>query len=217
MIIAIDGPAASGKGTIAKGLAQHFGLPYMDTGLLYRAVGHALLEQLNAPDLSAPDLVDRAEELARNLDVTRLDPIVLGAADVAMAAAKVARIPRVRAALFEVQTDFATQDGGAVLDGRDIGSRICPQAEAKLFITASAQVRAARRTRQLQAQGIEVNEAHVLDQIRLRDESDKENPAGAFYPGEGALLLDTSELDIEAALEAAIALVNKATDQGMDG
>ncbi|MCF6302263.1 MAG: (d)CMP kinase [Devosiaceae bacterium] len=212
MIIAIDGPAASGKGTIAKGLAKHFDLPHLDTGLLYRAIGYALIDSL-----TAPDLVERAEKLAINLDVENLDPAILGATDVSMAAAKVARIPRVRAALFDLQTSFATQEGGAVLDGRDIGSRICPQAEAKLFITALPEVRASRRAKQLSNQENSVDEADILDQIRRRDESDKENPAGAFYPGEGALLLDTSELDIEAALEAAIALVNKATGQGMGG
>lgn len=211
MIITIDGPAASGKGTIAKGLADHFALPHLDSGLLYRAVGHEMMDHLTASNLA-----DLAENAALNLDTGLLDAKTLGNPDVALAAAKVARIPRVRAALFQAQRDFATQKGGAVLDGRDIGSRICPEAEAKLFITASPEVRASRRTKQLLDQGTSIPKAQILQQIIERDESDRSNPAGAFYPGTDAHLLDTSQLDIEAALEAAIAIVNEAVSPGMN-
>ena len=215
MIIAVDGPAASGKGTISRGLADHFGLPYLDSGLLYRGVGFELLSELKAPHMTDA-LVEKAERVAQNLDVSKLDPIVLGAPDVALAAAKVARIPRVRKALFGLQRDFAMQEGGAIIDGRDIGSRICPEADAKLFVTASPDVRARRRTDQLVSQGIKVTQADILEQIVQRDENDRANPAGAFFPADNALLLDTSELDIEASLRQAIALVERATKSGMN-
>lgn len=215
MIIAIDGPAASGKGTMAKGLAEHYNLPHLDSGLLYRAVGFQLLDRLG-PSRMSDALIELAEIAAQNLDTSNLDPIVLGAPDVALAAAKVARIPRVRAALFQVQRDFATQKGGAVLDGRDMGSRICPEAEVKLFITASPEIRARRRTAQLRAHGEKMLEADVLAQIIERDENDRSNPAGAFYPGENAHLLDTSKLDIETTLKEAIALVDKAVSAKMN-
>ena len=209
MIITIDGPAASGKGTIAKGLADHYNLPHLDSGLLYRAVGYQLMDKLGNDRLS-DELINLADTIAQNLDTSNLDPVKLGAPNVALAAAKVARIPRVRAALIKVQRDFATQEGGAVLDGRDMGSRICPEAEVKLFITASPEIRAKRRVAQLLAQGEHILEADVLAQIIDRDESDRSNPAGAFYPGENAYLLDTSKLDIETTLKEAIALVEKA-------
>ena len=211
MIIAIDGPAASGKGTIATGLAKHYSLPHLDTGLLYRAVGLAVLDALDAPDLEM-----RAIDAARNIDTDHLDPEILGTAEVAVAAAKVARIEDVRVVLRQFQRDFAAQPQGAVLDGRDIGTRICPDADAKLYITASAQIRAERRTAQLRARGTKVSESEILAQIIARDESDKSNPAGAFYLANDAHLLDTSKLDIEAALRAAIEIVD-ATMAGKTG
>jgi len=205
MLIAIDGPAASGKGTIAQGLAKHYALNHLDTGLLYRAVGLAMIDRLDVSNFSV-----LAIEAAQNVDPQNLDPIRLDAGNVALAAARVARVAGVRKALFQVQRDFAMQPGGAVLDGRDIGSRICPEADVKLFVTASSDVRAARRTTQLNAQGIKMDHAEILRQIIDRDESDRTNPAGAFYPGEGAHLLDTSNLDIQASLRAAIAIVDGA-------
>lgn len=211
MIIAIDGPAASGKGTISKGLAKHYGLPHLDSGLLYRAVGLALIDRLNDPRL-----VELAQDVAKNLDTGNLDPKILDTQDVAMAAAKVARIPTVRSALFQVQRDFALQSGGAVLDGRDMGSRICPEANAKLFITADAKIRAQRRVLQLGLGDVSAKQEEILTQILARDESDKENPAGAFFPAKDALLLDSSQLDIETALKEAIALVEQAVAQGMN-
>jgi len=211
MLIAIDGPAASGKGTIAEGLASHYALRHLDTGLLYRAVGLAMLDKLDVRDFSI-----LAIKAAKNINPENLDPMRLDAGDVALAAARVARVAGVRKALFKVQRDFATQPGGAVLDGRDIGSRICPEADAKLFVTASPEVRAARRTAQLNAQGIRMDEAETLRQIIERDESDRTNPVGAFYPGEGAHLLDTSNLDIQASLRAAIAIVDGAVTGKLD-
>lgn len=204
MIIAVDGPAASGKGTIAKGLAGHFELRHLDTGLLYRAVGLAVGDQLDAPDLEA-----LAVKAAREIDTDHLDPKILGAPEVALAAAKVARIEQVRVALREFQRNFAIQPGGTILDGRDIGTRICPDADVKLFVIASPKARADRRTAQLRARGNDIEEAEILAQIIARDESDKSNPAGAFYLADDAHLLDTTQLDIEATLRAAIAIVDK--------
>lgn len=205
MIIAVDGPAASGKGTIARGLARHYGLPHLDTGLLYRAVGLAVIE-----DLDAPDLERRAVAAARAVDPDHLDPEVLGTAEVALAASSVARLESVRAALRQFQRDFAKQPGGAVLDGRDIGTRICPEADAKIYVTATPEVRARRRTAELRLRGLQADEEEILHQIRARDENDQSNPAGAFYLAEGAHLLDTTDLDIEAALRAAVAIADKA-------
>jgi cytidylate kinase len=202
MIIAVDGPAASGKGTLAQGLAKHFGLPCLDTGLLYRAVGR----EAGAND-GAPDYARRAIAAARSLDPGHLETSRLGTAAVALLASEVARIPEVRAALIDFQRGFAAQPGGAVLDGRDIGTRICPDADVKLFITADPRVRAARRAAQLIAKGQAVTTEEILRQIIARDENDRSNPAGAFYPAADAHLLDTSELDIDAALRAAIAIV----------
>ena len=205
MIIAVDGPAASGKGTLAFGLARHFGLPHLDTGLLYRAVGLAV-----GPDDGGPDYAARAIGAARALDPAHLDTRRLGTADAALLASEVSRIPEVRAALIDFQRDFANQPGGAVLDGRDIGTRICTDADVKLFITADARLRAARRTAQLRARGQMVDGEEIFRQIAARDANDRANPAGAFYPADDAHLLDTTELDIDAALRAAIAIVEAA-------
>lgn len=201
MIIAIDGPAASGKGTIGAGLAEHYGLPHLDTGLLYRAVG---LEVIKVLDL--PGFTWAAIKAAKELDPTQLDKEALGGPEVALAASRVSRIEEVREALRQFQRDFASQPGGAVLDGRDIGTRICPDADVKLFITANPEVRARRRAEQLRAQGKDVSDEQMLDQIIARDEADRDNPAGAFYVAKDAHLLDTSEMDIEAALRAALAI-----------
>ncbi|HVW93702.1 MAG TPA: (d)CMP kinase [Devosia sp.] len=205
MIIAVDGPAASGKGTLAAGLARHFGLPHLDTGLLYRAVGLAVAGSIEADDFEA-----RAGAAARALDPTHLDPARLGTAEAAMLASRVARIPEVRAALIDFQRQFAAQPGGAVLDGRDIGTRISPEADVKLFITADTRVRAERRAAQLRRRGVAVDGEAIYQQIASRDEADRNNPAGAFYAAPDAHLLDTTELDIDAALRAAIAIVEAA-------
>jgi cytidylate kinase len=205
MIIAVDGPAASGKGTLASGLAKHYGLPYLDTGLLYRAVGRAVEAWENSPEFE-----QRAIAAAQTLDENDLEPEYLLSAKVGTLASKVAVIGAVRHALFDYQRQFATQDGGAVLDGRDIGTVIAPEADAKLFIQADSKARMERRARQLEARGQEVDRYALYHQIEERDARDMANPNGGFYKAADAHLLDTTLLDIEAALRAAIAIVDGA-------
>lgn len=194
--VAIDGPAASGKGTIARALAAHFGLGYLDTGLLYRAVGRRMLGG-EAPEVAAAALTEA--DLA--------DPDALRGPDVAQAASKVAAIPEVRAALLDYQRAFARRDGGAVLDGRDIGTVICPLAEAKLFVTARPEVRAARRHAELLSRGLQSRLEDVLADVRERDARDAGRAASPMKAAEDAVLLDTSDLDIAEALARAIAAV----------
>ena len=205
MIIAVDGPAASGKGTLASGLAKHYGLPYLDTGLLYRAVGRAVEAWENSPEFE-----QRAIAAAQTLDENDLEPEYLLSAKVGTLASKVAVIGAVRHALFDYQRQFATQDGGAVLDGRDIGTVIAPEADAKLFIQADSKARMERRARQLEARGQVVDRYALYHQIEERDARDMANPNGGFYKADDAHLLDTTLLDIEAALRAAIAIVDGA-------
>ncbi|MPT24228.1 MAG: (d)CMP kinase, partial [Starkeya sp.] len=177
MIIALDGPAASGKGTIARRLAAHFRLPHLDTGLLYRAVGaKALAEHVNFEDAAA------LERLAATLDPAALDPETLKSGAIGEAASRVAALPGVRAKLLTLQQDFAHQPGGAVLDGRDIGTVICPEADVKLFIIADAHARAERRARQFAARGQAVDFETLYTQIEERDARDRANPNGGFYP-----------------------------------
>lgn len=203
MIIAVDGPAASGKGTLASGLARHYSLPYLDTGLLYRAVGRAVEAYENAPDFEA-----RAIVAAQGLDEDDIEPEFLLSAKVGTLASKVAVIGAVRAALFDYQRQFALQAGGAVLDGRDIGTKIAPEADVKLFIQADSKARMERRARQLEARGQVVDRYALYHQIEERDARDMQNPNGGFYKADDAHLLDTTQLDIEAALRAAIAIVD---------
>lgn len=205
MIIAVDGPAASGKGTLAAGLATHYRLPHLDTGLLYRAVGRAVQGLEGAPDFEA-----RAIEAAELLDAGDLDPESLGTQVIGTLASKVAAIAGVRSALYAFQRDFALQPGGAVLDGRDIGTRICPEADVKLFILADSWARTERRARQFEARGHKVDREALHAQIEERDQRDRNNPNGSFYPADDAHLLDTTRLDIEAALRAAVAIVDGA-------
>jgi CMP/dCMP kinase len=205
MIIAIDGPAASGKGTLGKHLAAHFGLPHLDTGLLYRAVAKALLDQ-GAP-LDDPA---RAVAAARGLDLSRFDEAVLKGHAVGEAASIVSAIPEVRAALVDYQRAFATRPPGAVLDGRDIGTVIAPDADVKIFVTASAQERAHRRARELTAQGVAADEAEILADIGRRDERDRSRAVAPLAPAPDAHLLDTTHLDIDAAVRAAIDIVTAA-------
>ena len=205
LIIAVDGPAASGKGTLAAGLARHYGLPHLDTGLLYRAVGRAV-EAFEA----APDLADRAIAAAQGLDLSHLDAEVLVLQKYGDLASKVAVIAGVRAALYDFQRGFALQPGGAMLDGRDIGTKIAPDADAKLFIQADSKARMERRARQFEARGQAVDRYALYHQIEERDARDLKNPNGGFYPASDAHLLDTTRLDIEAALRAAVAIVDEA-------
>ncbi len=202
MIIAIDGPAASGKGTLARNLARHFGLPHLDTGLLYRATARALIDGGCA-------LSDKNEAVAaaQGLALAGFEENLLRGREMAEAASIVAAIPEVRAALAELQRGFARRPGGAVLDGRDIGTVICPEACPKIFVTASVDARATRRALELQAQGEEADYAAVLEEILRRDERDKNRATAPLMAAKDAIVLDTTTLDAEAAFKAALAIV----------
>ena len=195
--IAIDGPAAAGKGTISKAVAERLGFAHLDTGALYRAVG-----------VLAADGRDPVE-VARGLQPEDLARHDLRSAEAAQAASKVAVIPEVRQALLEFQQEFARRVGGAVLDGRDIGTVICPDADVKIFVTASAEVRARRRFLELQASGSPVDFETVLADVRERDERDRSRATAPLIPAEDAAILDTSELSIEDAVEAALRIIRK--------
>ncbi|MDC7787121.1 (d)CMP kinase [Rhodoplanes sp. TEM] len=202
MIIAIDGPAASGKGTLGKRLAAHYGLRHLDTGLLYRAVAHAVLAAGHAAD-------DRetAAAAAQALDPTGFDEAVLKSQAVGEASSVVSAFPEVRAALFNFQQEFAATPPGAVLDGRDIGTVICPHADVKIFVTASPEARAHRRWLEFSARGLPTSEAEVLADIRRRDERDSGRAVAPLVAAADAHVLDTTALDVDAAVAAAIALV----------
>ena len=202
MIIAIDGPAASGKGTLGKRLAAHFGLRHLDTGLIYRAVAKALLDTGKALEDQ-----DAAVAAAQGLDPAQFDEGVLKAHGISEAASVVSAMPQVRAALLAFQRDFAAQAPGAVLDGRDIGTVICPHADVKIFVTATPEVRARRRAAEYLAQGKAVDEAEVLADIRKRDERDSRRSAAPLKQAADAHLLDTTDMDISATIRAAIDIV----------
>jgi cytidylate kinase len=209
LVIAVDGPAASGKGTIAKALARHYGLPHMDTGKLYRACGLAV--RLAGHD---PYDTEAAAEAARHIDTRHLaDPDLMSALNSDYASI-VSSHPAVRAALFETQRAFAGQPGGAVLDGRDIGTVIAPDAIAKLFVTASPQVRAQRRHSELAGRGGDQTLADVMADIAARDARDSGRSAAPLVRAKDAALLDTTELGIDAAVQRAIALVEIAIARG---
>jgi cytidylate kinase len=200
MIIAVDGPTASGKGTLARALAAHFGLPFLDTGLLYRAVGRQVQLHQGNPD-------DPAEALAGcGFPDSLLDDPSLRNEEVGGLASRVSIHPVVRAALNKRQVDFANQPGGALLDGRDIGTVIAPHADVKLFVTAPAEVRAKRRHDEMHRQGMNVEFANILADIGARDERDTGRADAPLKPAEDALLLDTGDLTIGVAVQAAIAL-----------
>jgi cytidylate kinase len=196
--VAVDGPAASGKGTISRRVAAHFGFAHLDTGLLYRAVGRKVMDGAE-PVAAAQALV--AEDLEAH---------DLRGAEVAQAASKVAAIPEVRAALTDFQVAFARRAGGAVLDGRDIGTVICPEAEVKLFVTASDEVRARRRFLELAERGDEVTEAGVLADLRARDARDSARETAPLRAAADAVVLDTSAMTIDEAVTAAIAVIDRA-------
>jgi CMP/dCMP kinase len=204
MIIAIDGPAASGKGTLGKRLAAHYGLRHLDTGLLYRAVAQAVLDSGHSLDDVACAVV-----AAQTLDLTRFDEAALKSHQAGEAASVVSAIPEVRAALLRLQQDFAAAVPGAVLDGRDIGTIICPFADAKIFVTASPEVRAKRRAIEMSRLGQIASEAAILADIQRRDERDSKRAIAPLKPAADAHILDTSNLDIDAVLRHAIAIVDK--------
>jgi cytidylate kinase len=205
MIIAIDGPAASGKGTLGKRLAARFGLRHLDTGLLYRAVAKALIDAGRAPDDHA-----HAIAAAKALDQARFDEKALKSHTVGEAASIVSAIPEVRAALLQFQRDFAATPPGAVLDGRDIGTVIAPDADVKIFVIAAPEERARRRTAELNADGHGVDEAAVLADILRRDERDRNRAVAPLVPAADAHLLDTTALNVDAAVAAAIDIVERA-------
>ncbi len=195
-IIAIDGTFSSGKGTLGKALAAHYGLPYLDTGKLYRAVAKAVLDMGGDVDSS-----DDGMRAAQALDLKTLDDPILKSGPIGAAASKVSVHPQVRQALLNMQRDFAGK--GGILDGRDIGTVICPDADVKLYVTASAEARAARRHKELQGYGEDISYETVLAQLHERDNRDMNRSTAPLRPADDAHLLDTSALDIEAAFEAA--------------
>lgn len=207
--VAIDGPAAAGKGTISKAVAKHFGFAHLDTGLLYRAVGVMTLEK---GEITAKS----ASECARNLRPVDLERSDLRDAQAADAASRVAVVPEVRAALLVFQREFSRREGGAVLDGRDIGTVICPDADVKLFVTASAEIRAQRRLAELVLARPSLDFETVLADVKARDERDANRVDAPMKPAEDALLLDTTELSIDAAVTEAVALITKRIEQGRD-
>jgi cytidylate kinase len=204
LVIALDGPAASGKGTLAKRIAAKFGLPHLDTGLLYRGVGRGVLDRGGDPgDVAA------AVEVASKLDLAGLDEDRLRGAEMGEAASRVAAIPEVRVMLLDLQRRFAGQPGGAVLDGRDIGTVICPDAKVKIFVTASPEVRAERRFKELTGRGEAVSYDDVLADIKRRDERDSSRSSAPLVAAADAHLLDTTALDIDAAFRAALDIIGR--------
>lgn len=210
MIIAVDGPTASGKGTISKQLAKHFALPFLDTGLLYRAVGWTLRERGGDADKPADALA------ACQFDNALLDNPALRSEVVGGLASRVSVHPEVRIALDKRQKDFAHQPAGAVLDGRDIGTVIAPDADVKLFVTASSDARAVRRFEEMKRRGEPANFDDILADILRRDERDQNRATAPLKPAEDADLLDTTDLTIDAAIQQAIALVNAKTSGRRD-
>lgn len=205
MIIAIDGPAASGKGTIARRIADHFDLNYLDSGTLYRAVAASVLNRGG----SATDR-DLVIEAARTLDPDAINPDALRTREVGAMASVVAAISEVRHALIDFQRAFASR--GAVLDGRDIGTVVLPQADVKLFVTASPRERARRRAAELTSHGETVSEADILRELKERDRRDRDRAVAPLRQADDALLLDTTDLDIEAAFQVALALIESRLD-----
>jgi cytidylate kinase len=203
VVIAVDGPAASGKGTIARALAKHFGLPHMDTGLLYRAVALNLWRWGGDPG-NEFEAVRACNELGVDPDDSELR-----SEPVSKIASSISAYPGVRAALLERQQDFARQPGGAVLDGRDIGTVIAPKAQVKLFVTASPEVRARRRMKELEGRGMRAHFDDVLADIHARDERDSHRDVAPLKRAKGAILVDTSDLDVEQAIAEALRLVEE--------
>ncbi len=210
MIIAIDGPAAAGKGTLARRLAAHFGLAVLDTGLLYRAVGLKTVRRG-----ADPSDAEAASAVARALGAADLEDADLRGDEAANAASVVAAIPEVRAAVLEFQRAFAGNPPGnargAVLDGRDIGTVVCPQADVKFFLTASVGVRVERRLKELRERGLEAIHSRVLQDMKARDARDVGRDVAPLVPAEDAFVLDTSEMDAEQAFAAALAIIKPRT------
>jgi len=208
LVIAIDGPAASGKGTLARRLAAHFNLPHLDTGLLYRATALALIDEgLPLDDVAA------ATAAARGLSLTDFDDARLRTREMGEAASLVGALPEVRAELVDLQRRFAGRAEGAVLDGRDIGTVICPDATVKIFVVASPEKRAQRRALELMSLGEKADYQEILADVKKRDARDRDRAAAPLKAAENAVTLDTSELDIEGAFRAAVDIVEKSTSR----
>ena len=210
MVIAIDGPAASGKGTLAKRLAAHLGLPHLDTGLLYRATARALLDA----GLQLDDPVEAARA-ARRLAPVDLEEHRLRGRELGEAASRVAAIGGVRDALMKAQADFAALPGGAVLDGRDIGTVIAPHADVKIYVTATPEARARRRALELTTRGEPADFQAIFEDVRSRDERDTNRAAAPLRSAEDAVLLDTTELDIDAVFQCALSIIKRRCGPGM--
>jgi cytidylate kinase len=202
VIVAIDGPAASGKGTLARRLAEHYALPHLDTGLLYRATARALMDEGRRLDD-----VPAAVKAARGLALIDFEEAALRGREMGEAASLVAAIPQVRAALVEAQQAFAGRPSGAVLDGRDIGTVICPKADVKIFVTASPETRAQRRALELRSRGEPSDYVKVLADILHRDRRDASRATAPLKPAADAMILDTTDLDVEGTFREALALV----------
>lgn len=203
-VIAIDGPAASGKGTLARRLAEHYKLPHLDTGLLYRATACALIDEgLPLEDAAA------AEEAARGLSLSEFDAERLRSREIGEASSVVASIPAVRAALIEMQQNFAARPEGAVLDGRDIGTVICPNARIKIFVTASPETRAQRRALELAGRGEPADFDLILEDVRKRDARDSARQTAPLKQAPDAILIDTTELDKDAVFARALKIVDQ--------
>lgn len=202
MIIAVDGTLASGKGTVARGIAKTFSLAHLDTGALYRAVA---VEVLKAG--ADPGNTGAAEDVAKHLDPSRIDQTAIRTAEAGAAASIVAAQPGVRAALFDLQRRFAEQDGGAVLDGRDIGTIVCPDADVKFYIDAEPRIRAQRRWRELVASGSSVQLEDIARQLAERDQRDVSRETAPLMRAEDAVLLDTTHLSIDATLAEAVRII----------
>jgi cytidylate kinase len=204
MIIAIDGPAAAGKGTLSRRIAEEYGFHHLDTGLTYRATAKALLDAGLPLDDEAV-----AERMAREVDLGGLDRSVLARHEIGEAASKIAVMPPVRRALVEAQRRFAQEAPGTVLDGRDIGTVVCPDAPVKFYVTASPEVRAKRRYDEIVANGGDADYAAIYEDVKRRDERDMGRADSPLKPAEDAHLLDTSEMSIEAAFQAAKAIIDE--------
>lgn len=204
LVIAIDGPAASGKGTIARMLARHFDLPHLDTGLTYRAVAYALM-QVGLP----LDDATLASQVAQNLELSNLDKGVLSSHEIGEAASKIAVMSDVRALLVEAQRRFAKNGKGAVLDGRDIGTVVCPDANVKLYITASSEVRAHRRFDEIINNGGKADLENILAELQKRDARDMGRKDSPLIPAEDAHLIDTTKMDIETAFKHVLAIIDE--------
>lgn len=207
-VIAIDGPAAAGKGTLSRRIAETYGFHHLDTGLTYRATAKALLDA----GLPLDDELT-AEKMAREVELAGLDRDILSKHEIGEAASKIAVMPSVRRALVEAQRKFSERTPGTVLDGRDIGTVVCPQAPVKLYVTASAQVRAKRRFDEIKAKGIAADFAAIFEDVKRRDERDMGRADSPLKPAEDAHLLDTSEMSIEAAFQAAKSVIDVALNR----